>query len=318
MSKKKEMKNPRNAYGETLVKLGEKNKNIVVLDSDLSKSTKTIMFAKEFPDRFFEMGIAEANMISTAAGLASCGKIPFASTFAVFATGRVYDQIRMDLAYSQSNVKIFATHGGISVGKDGASHQMIEDLALMRVLPNMTVLAPSDATQTAKIVELMAEHVGPMYARVGRANAPILYEDAYMETLEIGKGMLVEDGDDVCILACGTMVDSALDAQRLLKRKKISARIIDMHTIKPLDENVVLKCAKETGRIITLEEHSVIGGLGGAVAETLAEQLDKPFKFHRMGIKDRFCESGDPADLLKKYHLDASAVAKYAEQLVKN
>lgn len=315
---KKPMKNPRNAYGEKLVELGRKNENIVVLDADLSKSTKTIMFAKEFPHRFFEMGIAEANMISTAAGLASCEKIPFASTFAVFATGRVYDQIRMDLAYSQSNVKIFATHGGISVGKDGASHQMIEDLALMRVLPNMTVLAPSDATQTSKIVELMADHVGPMYARVGRANAPLLYEEAYMETLELGKGMIVEGGDDISILACGTMVDSALDAQKLLKKENISAQVIDMHTIKPLDEKIVLKCAKQTGRIITLEEHSVIGGLGSAVAETLAEQVDSPFRFRRMGIQDRFCESGDPADLLKKYKLDAPAVANTAKHLVKN
>ena len=312
----KQMKNPRNAYGEKLVELGKKNKDIVVLDADLSKSTKTIMFAKEFPDRFFEMGIAEANMISTAAGLASCGKIPFASTFAVFATGRVYDQIRMDLAYSQSNVKIFATHGGISVGKDGASHQMIEDMALMRALPNMTVLAPSDATQTSKIVELMADHVGPMYARVGRANAPILYEHEYMETLELGKGMIVEEGDDICILACGTMVDAALDAQRQLKKKKISAKIIDMHTIKPLDEKLVLKCAKKTGRIITVEEHSVIGGLGAAVAETLAEQSRKPVRFYRMGIRDHFCESGDPADLLKKYNLDPTAITKTAEKMV--
>ncbi len=312
----KQMKNPRNAYGEKLVELGKKNKDIVVLDADLSKSTKTIMFAKEFPNRFFEMGIAEANMISTAAGLASCGKIPFASTFAVFATGRVYDQIRMDLAYSQSNVKIFATHGGISVGKDGASHQMIEDMALMRALPNMTVLAPSDATQTSKIVELMADHVGPMYARVGRANAPILYEHEYMETLELGKGMIVEEGDDICILACGTMVDAALDAQRQLKKKKISAKIIDMHTIKPLDEKLVLKCAKKTGRIITVEEHSVIGGLGAAVAETLAEQSRKPVRFYRMGIRDHFCESGDPADLLKKYNLDPTAITKTAEKMV--
>lgn len=312
----KQMKKPRSAYGEKLVELGKKNENIVALDADLSKSTKTIMFAKEFPDRFFEMGIAEANMISTAAGLASCGKIPFASTFAVFATGRVYDQIRMDLAYSQSNVKIFATHGGISVGKDGASHQMIEDLALMRVLPNMTVLAPSDATQTAKIVELMADYVGPMYARVGRADAPILYEEEYMETLELGKGMLVEEGEDISIIACGTMVDAALDAQKLLKKKKISARVIDMHTIKPLDEHVVLKCAKETGRIITLEEHSIIGGLGASIAETLAEQMSQPVQFRRIGIRDQFCESGDPADLLKKYKLDASSVAKTAQRLI--
>jgi transketolase len=314
--KNKTMKNPRNAYGEKLVELGEKNEDIVVLDADLSKSTKTIMFAKRFPHRFFEMGIAEANMISTAAGLSSCGKIPFASTFAVFATGRVYDQIRMDMAYSQSNVKVFATHGGISVGKDGASHQMIEDLALMRVLPNMTVLAPSDATQTSKIVEIMAEHDGPMYARIGRANAPVLYEEAYMETLELGKGMLIEDGDDVSIISCGTMVDAALDAKKILEQKKISARIIDMHTIKPLDEKLVMKCAKETGHLITLEEHSIIGGLGAAVAETLAEQIKKPVHFKRMGIRDQFCESGDPLDLLKKYKLDAAAIANTAIKLL--
>ena len=310
------MKNPRNAYGQKLIELGELNENIVVLDADLSKSTKTIMFAKRFPHRFFEMGIAEANMISTAAGLASCGKIPFASTFAVFATGRVYDQIRMDMAYSQLNVKIFATHGGISVGKDGASHQMIEDLALMRVLPNMTVLAPSDATQTAKIVELMAEHYGPMYARIGRANAPLLYEEEYIETLELGKGMIIEDGDDISIVSCGTMVDAALDARKILEKNKISARIIDMHTIKPLDEKLVLKCAKETGHLITLEEHSIIGGLGAAVAETLAEQMRTPVHFQRMGIKDQFCESGDPIDLLKKYKLDAAAISHTAMQLL--
>lgn len=312
----KTMKNPRNAYGQKLIELGERNEHIVVLDADLSKSTKTIMFAKRFPHRFFEMGIAEANMISTAAGLASSGKIPFASTFAVFATGRVYDQIRMDMAYSQLNVKIFATHGGISVGKDGASHQMIEDLALMRVLPNMTVLAPSDATQTAKIVELMAEQYGPMYARIGRANAPLLYEEEYMETLELGKGMLIEEGDDISIISCGTMVDAALDARKILEKNKISARVIDMHTIKPLDEKLVLKCAKETGHLITLEEHSIIGGLGAAVAETLAEQMRSLVYFQRMGIKDQFCESGDPIDLMKKYKLDAPSISHTAMQLV--
>src|SRR4030042_1566801 len=188
------MFNPRNAYGEALIELGKKYKNLVVLDADLSKSTKTIMFAKKYPERFFEMGIAEANMISTAAGFASCNKIPFVSTFAVFATGRVYDQIRMDLAYSNTNVKIFATHGGISVGKDGVSHQMIEDIALMRVLPNMTVLAPSDATQTAKLVELMAENTGPMYARIGRADAPLIYEKNDLNDMKIGKGLTVKDG----------------------------------------------------------------------------------------------------------------------------
>ena len=311
------MVNPRNAYGEALIRLGKKYKNLVVLDADLSKSTKTNMFAKEYPERFFEMGIAEANMMSTAAGFASCGKIPFASTFAVFATGRVYDQIRMDIAYSKANVKIFATHGGISVGKDGASHQMIEDLGLMRVLPNMTVMAPSDAMQTGRIVELMAASKGPMYARVGRANAPLIYEKKDLQEIKIGKGLIVKGGSDVSIVACGTMVEPALEAQKTLKKNGISAQVIDMHTVKPLDEKLVIKCAKETNAIITAEEHSIIGGLGAAVAEVIAEN-NISTKFVRMGIKDIFCESGDPADLLEKYELNEKHIIKNAKRLVKN
>ena len=314
---KKTMYNPRNAYGKKLVELGKKYSNLVVLDADLSKSTKTIMFAKEFPERFFEMGIAEANMISTAAGLASCGKIAFASSFAVFATGRVYDQVRMDVAYSKSNVKIFATHGGISVGKDGASHQMIEDISLMRVLPNMTVIAPSDAIQTEKIVELMVENYGPMYARIGRADAPIIYNEKNLKNLTLGKGLMVEDGSDITIIACGTMVDPALDARKILKSKGIETRIVDMHTIKPIDKKLILKCAKETGAIITTEEHSIIGGLGSAVAETLIDN-NISIKFHRMGINDRFCESGDPKDLLDKYGLNQKHMVKNAIKLLKN
>ena len=312
----KKMKNPRNAYGEALIELGKKHKNLVVLDADLSKSTKTIMFAKEYPDRFFEMGIAEANMITTAAGMASCGKIPFVSTFAVFATGRVYDQIRMDIAYSKANVKIFATHGGISVGKDGVSHQMIEDIALMRVLPNMTVIAPSDATQTGKIVHLMAEKQGPVYARVGRADAPLIYDKKDLKDIQIGKGMTVKDGKDITIIATGTMVEPAIEAQKALKKEKISARIIDMHTIKPLDEKLVLKCAKETNAIITAEEHSIIGGLGAAVAEIIADK-NINIKFLRMGIKDRFCESGNPVDLLEKYQLNEKHMVKFAKKILK-
>jgi transketolase len=310
------MYNPRNAYGEALIELGEKHKNLVVLDADLSKSTKTIMFAKKYPERFFEMGIAEANMISTAAGLASCGKIPFVSTFAVFATGRVYDQIRMDVAYSRANVKIFATHGGISVGEDGASHQMIEDIALMRVLPNMTVLAPSDATQTKKIVHLMAENIGPMYARVGRADAPIIYSEKDLEELKIGKGIVVEDGKDITFIATGTMVEPALETKKILKGQGISARVIDMHTIKPIDDKLVLKCAKETKAIITAEEHSIIGGLGAAVAEILAEN-NVQTRFLRMGIKDVFCESGSPAELWEKYELNEKHMVKKAQNLLK-
>ncbi len=310
------MVNPRTAYGEALIELGKKYKNLVVLDADLSKSTKTIMFAKKYPKRFFEMGIAEANMMSTAAGLASCGKIAFASTFAVFATGRVYDQIRMDIAYSNANVKIFATHGGISVGKDGVSHQMIEDIALMRVLPNMAVIAPSDATQTRKIVELMAADKGPMYARVGRANAPVIYEKKGIDGIKIGRGITVEDGSDVTIIACGTMVDQALDAHKTLLKQGIKARVIDMHTIKPLDTKLVLKAARETNAIITAEEHSIIGGLGSAVAETLAEE-GFSIGFRRMGIKDVFCESGEPKDLLEKYELNEKHIVKNAKELIK-
>lgn len=313
---KKQMANPRDAYGETLVELGGKHENIVVLDADLSKSTKTILFAKKYPERFFEMGIAEANMISAAAGLASCGKIPFASTFAVFATGRVYDQIRIDVAYSEANVKIFATHGGISVGKDGASHQMVEDLTLMRVLPNMTVLAPSDATQTRRLVELMAETKGPMYARIGRANAPVLYRKEDLKDIEIGKGFTIRDGADISIIACGTMVDQAVDAWEQLSKEGISARVVDMHTIKPLDEKLVLKCARQTNAVLTIEEHSVIGGLGGAVSEVIAEnRLSVPFQ--RMGVQDIFCESGEPAELFEKYGLSTPHIVKNVKKLLK-
>ncbi|MBN1280286.1 MAG: transketolase family protein [Candidatus Thermoplasmatota archaeon] len=310
------MANPRDAYGETLVSLGERYQNIVVLDADLSKSTKTILFAKKFPDRFFEMGIAEANMISTAAGLASCGKTAFASTFAVFATGRVYDQIRMDVAYSNTNVKIFATHGGISVGKDGASHQMIEDIALMRVLPNMTVLAPSDASETRRLVELMATTPGPMYARIGRANAPVLYTSDEVEDIAIGKGIITREGSDVSIIACGTMVDQAIDAAARLSKRGVSARVVDMHTIKPLDERLVLKCVKDTKAMVTVEEHSIIGGLGGAVSEVLAEHQSKT-RFQRIGVQDMFCESGEPDELFEKYKLSAKHIAKTITTLLK-
>ncbi len=309
------MVNPRNAYGETLVKLGKKFPNLVVMDADLSKSTKTIMFAKKYPQRFFEMGIAEANMISTAAGLASCGKIVFASTFAVFATGRVYDQVRMDVAYSNANVKIFATHGGISVGKDGASHQMIEDIALMRVLPNMMVFAPSDATQTQRIVECMATEYGPMYARVGRANAPLIYKKGELKDLKLGKGIQIKGGDDVSIIACGTMVDHSLDARELLLKDGIKARVIDMHTIKPIDKNLIIKSSKETNAIITVEEHSVIGGLGSAVSEILAEN-NCSCKFKRMGIQDMFCESGEPSKLFTKYGLSTNHIVKTVKKLL--
>ncbi|MEF8848553.1 MAG: transketolase family protein [Candidatus Thermoplasmatota archaeon] len=305
----------RDRYGDTLVKLGELNKDIVVLDADLSKSTKTIKFGKKFPDRFFEMGIAEANMITAAAGLSSCGKIPFVSTFAVFATGRVYDQIRMDVAYSNSNVKIFATHGGITVGKDGASHQMIEDVGLMRILPNMAVFCPSDAVQTEKLVQIMAEKEGPMYTRVGRPSTPILYDWGDVKDLKIGEGKVIRDGEDITILAYGTRVSTALDAAKKLSKDDIDVRVVDMYCVKPLDVDLIKNCCDETNGLITLEEHSIIGGLGSAVAETIAD-WNLGISFKRMGVQDVFCESGSPEDLLKKYGLDVKSVVKQVENMV--
>jgi len=310
------MVNPRDAYGETLVRLGEQYPNLVVLDADLSKSTRTILFKKKYPQRFFEMGIAEANMVSVAAGLASCGKIPFVSTFAVFATGRVYDQVRIDVAYSKANVKIFATHGGISVGKDGASHQMIEDLALMRVLPNMSVFAPSDGNLTRRVVELMAQEKGPMYARVGRDALPLLYQLEDLRNITPGKGIVLREGSDVTLLACGTMVEHALRAHNILEKEGVSTRVIDMFSVKPLDTALVLDCARETNLVLTLEEHSIIGGLGGAVAEVLAEQGTHT-RFKRIGIQDMFCESGDPKDLLEKYKLNENHLVRTVHDLLK-
>ena len=307
--------NPREVYGDTLVRLGENNSNIVVLDADLSKSTKTCKFAEKFPGRFFNIGIAEANMISVAAGLASCGKTVFASTFAVFVPGKTYDQIRMSVAYSNMNVKLFSTHAGVSVGKDGVSHQMLEDIALMRVLPNMKIFAPSDPFQTGKIVELMAENYGPMYARVGREAMYPIYQEEELSDLAIGKSVLIKEGEDVTIVAHGMMVGKALNVHEELKKQGVNAEVIDMWTIKPLDENRILSSARKTGRVITVEEHSVIGGIGSAVAELLSEnRVDVAFK--RMGINDVFCESGDPIDLLKKYRLTEKDVVENAKKLM--
>ncbi|HID25827.1 MAG TPA: transketolase family protein [Thermoplasmata archaeon] len=307
--------NPREVYGDTLVRLGENNSNIVVLDADLSKSTKTCKFAEKFPGRFFNIGIAEANMISVAAGLASCGKTVFASTFAVFVPGKTYDQIRMSVAYSNMNVKLFSTHAGVSVGKDGVSHQMLEDIALMRVLPNMKIFAPSDPFQTGKIVELMAENYGPMYARVGREAMYPIYQEEELSDLAIGKSVLIKEGEDVTIVAHGMMVGKALNVHEELKKQGVNAEVIDMWTIKPLDENRILSSARKTGRVITVEEHSVIGGIGSAVAELLSEnRVDVAFK--RMGINDVFCESGDPIDLLKKYRLTEKDIVENAKKLM--
>ncbi|KAA0007419.1 MAG: transketolase family protein [Thermoplasmata archaeon] len=307
--------NPRDMYGETLVKLGEKNPNIVVLDADLAKSTKTYKFGKRFPERFFDMGIAEANMISVAAGLASCGKTAFASTFAVFVPGKVYDQIRMSVAYSNMNVKMFSTHAGVSVGKDGASHQMLEDIALMRVMPNMKVFAPSDPFQTGRIVELMAENYGPMYARVGREAMYPIYQKNELEDMTIGRSITLKEGEDATIIAHGMMVREALIAHDTLKKQGVNAEVIDMWTIKPFDAEAVLKSAKKTGRIVTVEEHSIIGGIGSAVAELLSEKKVN-VAFKRMGVNDTFGESGDPSDLLKKYCLTSEDIVENVKKLM--
>ena len=308
------MRNLRDGYSSALIELGHKNEDIIVLDADLALSTKTKRFGTIYPDRFFDMGVAEANMMGVAAGFAACGKIVFASTFAVFATGRCYDQIRQSIAYPKMNVKIVATHAGISVGGDGASHQMLEDIALMRVLPNMMVFAPSDATQTRRIVELMATKYGPMYARVGRATAPAIYKKDDLKNLKFGKGIVSKDGEDISLIACGTMVDYALDARKLLLKEGIKAQVIDMHTIKPIDKSLVLTCAKETNAIITAEEHSIVGGLGSAVSEILSEERCS-CKFRRIGVQDIFCESGEPKDLFEKYGLNAKHIAKTAKAL---
>lgn len=296
----------REAYGKALVKLGEKNDNIVVLDADLSKSTKTHDFKIEFPDRFFNMGIAEQNLIGAACGLSTAGKIPFASTFAMFATGRAYEVIRNSVCYPKLNVKVCATHAGLTVGEDGASHQSIEDIALMRVIPNMTVLVPADAEETEQMIFAAAEYEGPVYVRLGRSGVPALFDDNYK--FEIGKGSVLKEGSDVTIIACGIMVAEALDAQAQLALDGISARVINMSTIKPIDKDLILESAKKTKLIVTAEEHSVIGGLGSAVSEVVAEEV--PAIIKKVGVKDTFGESGTPAELLKKYGLTSDDIVE--------
>jgi transketolase len=300
----------RDAYGKTLVSLGAKNDNVVVLDADLSKSTKTHGFKVEYPERFFNMGIAEANMMGVAAGLAAAGKVPFASTFAVFAAGRAFEIIRNSICYPKLNVKICATHAGITVGEDGASHQAIEDLAIMRALPNMTVLCPADGISAAKLVEAAAEFNGPVYVRLGRSGIPVLYKED--QTFEIGKGIELAEGNDVTIVATGIMVAEALAAREELAKDGISARVIDIHTIKPMDQDILVKAAKETKAIITAEEHNIVGGLGSAVAEVVAETV--PVKVLRVGVEDTFGESGKPAELLEKYELTAAKIVKKVKE----
>ena len=303
---KEEKKATRQSYGEMLEKLGEENPNIVVLDADLSAATKTSIFAKKFPERFFDMGIAEANMMGVAAGMASCGKIPFVSTFAAFAAGRAYDQIRSSICYPNLNVKICATHCGITVGEDGATHQMLEDLALMRVLPNMTVLCPSDDVETKYLIEEISKIKGPVYVRLARLATPGIYEEN--QKFEIGKAIQIGEGTDATVFATGVVVPEAIKAKELLEKEGINIRVVDMHTIKPIDKDIIIKSAKETKKLISIEDHSIIGGLGSAISEVLADEY--PCKLIKMGIKDVFGQSGNAVELLKYFGLTSDAIIK--------
>jgi transketolase len=304
----------RDAYGKALVKLGEKNNKIVVLDADLSKSTKTNDFYKQYPERFFNMGIAEQNLIGAACGFAAAGKIPFASTFAMFATGRAFEIIRNSVCYPKLNVKVCATHAGLTVGEDGASHQSVEDMAIMRAIPNMTVIVPADGVETEKVIFNVAEFNGPVYVRLGRSAVPTLFDENY--EFKIGKGSVLREGSDVSIIACGIMVNEAIIAHDILKSEGIYAKVINMSTIKPIDKELIIEAAKETGAIVTAEEHSVIGGLGSAVSEVLCEEY--PVVVRKVGVKDTFGESGTPKELLKKYGLTAVDIAMAAKDAMSN
>lgn len=299
----------REAYGKALVELGAKNKDVVVLDADLSKSTKTADFQKVYPDRFFNMGISEQDMMVTASGLATCGKIPFASTFAIFATGRAYEQVRNSIGYPHLNVKIAATHAGITVGEDGATHQSIEDISLMRGIPGMVVINPADAEETRQAIFAAAEHYGPVYIRLGRMAVPDIHDQNYK--FELGKGEVIREGKDVAIIATGIMVAIAIEAADKLKEDGIEATVVNIHTIKPIDKDLIVEVAKKTGKVITAEEHSIIGGLGSAVAEVLSEEY--PVKIKRIGIRDEFGQSGSPKELLKHYGLTAEDIVKAAK-----
>ena len=303
---KNETKATRQSYGEALVELGKKNENIVVLDADLSGATKTDLFAKEFPDRFFDMGISEQDLMGTSAGLSTCGKIPYASTFAVFAAGRAYDQIRNSICYPKLNVKICATHAGVTVGEDGATHQMLEDLALMRNLPNMTVLSTSDDTQTKWAVEEISKIHGPVYLRLARLATPIIYDEN--QEFKIGKAIQIGEGTDATVFATGVTVSEAIKAKEMLKEEGIDIRVVDMHTIKPIDKEIIVKCAKETKRLISVEDHSIIGGLGSQIAEVLVEEY--PTKLERLGIKDTFGKSGKANELLEYFKIDAKSIVE--------
>ena len=289
----------RQSYGEKLLELGKINKDIVVLDADLSTATKTSIFAKEFPERFFDMGISEQDMLGTAAGFATCNKIPFASSFAVFAAGRAYDQIRNSICYPKLNVKIAATHAGITVGEDGATHQMLEDISLMRTLPNMTVLSPADDTETRWAIEEASKIVGPVYIRLSRLDTPIIYDEN--QKFELGKAVQIGDGKDATIIATGVTVIEAIKAKEELAKDGIAVRVLDIHTIKPIDKEAMINAAKETNKIITIEDHNIIGGLGSTVCEVLSENY--PTKVIRMGIKDTFGKSGKAEKLMEYFKI---------------
>lgn len=306
-----EMLYARDVYGKTLVELGQKSADLVVLDADLSGSTRTSLFAKEFPRRFFNFGVAEQNMMATAAGLASCQKVVFASTFAMFATGRAWEQIRNSICYGNMDVKIVATHAGITVGPDGASHQALEDIAIMRAIPNMRVIVPCDGPEAREAVIAAYKTKGPFYIRLGRAKVASIEGK---EDFSLGKGYCLREGSDVALVASGLMVHEALKACDELKKDKISARVINLHTIQPLDENILLDAAKQTRGLVVCEEHSVIGGLAGAVAEILSEKM--PTRILRIGVKNRFGQSGEEKDLLKEYQLTSMDIAKSARSLL--
>lgn len=296
----------RQSYGEALAELGKENKNIVVLDADLSTATKTNIFAKEFPNRFFDIGIAEQDMIGTAAGFATCGKIPYASTFAVFAAGRAYDQIRNSVAYPNLNVKICATHSGITVGEDGATHQMLEDIGMMRAIPNMTVISPSDDIQTKWVIKEISKINGPVYVRLSRAATPVIYDEN--EKFEIGKAVQIGKGTDATIFATGDTVAEAIKAKEMLEKLGKFVRVVDIHTIKPIDIDMIIKCAKETEILVSVEDHNVINGLGTAIADVLTEYYPK--KLIKLGIKDTFGKSGKAEELMEYFGIDANSIVE--------
>ncbi len=311
--KTQEMRSTREAFGKALTEIGESNKDIVALSAGCSDSTKANLFAKRFPERYIEAGIAEANMIGMAAGLALAGKIPFASSFAAFVPGRCYDHIRQSVCYSHLNVKLVGTHAGITVGEDGATHQMMEDIAMLRALPDMTIVVPADAVEAEKATRAAAEMEGPCYLRLGRNASPVFTTEETQ--FEIGRAVVLREGKDVTLIACGVEVYYSLLAAEALEKEGISARVLDMHTLKPIDKDTIIRAAKETGAIVTAEEHQVLGGLASAVAEVVAQHHPVPMRF--VGMQDMFGESGKPAELLKKHGMDDTAIAGAARDVLR-